>query len=168
MATIEQVGTLQVFGFYTEYSQAAGTLSINTATNSFQIEACRDYRENDKAALIYISQLKQPKYERATDSVKVYIDTASGDKVAQIEAGVTFTPIRGGIHTLGSAANNIVQAQTTVAFTLQPDHIIYKNDAPQMVVEFPSEVQISSAQCQVSGVGMTGSAGLVAPVCTRF
>jgi len=70
--------------------------------------ACQDYRENDKVGLIYISQLKQPRFEKATDSVKIHINTADGDKVAQIESGVTFTPIRGDITTTGVALVNIV------------------------------------------------------------
>ena len=157
-----------MFGFFKEYTVEANTLVIDEQQNSFQIAACDAYQENDKVGLIYISQLKQPMYEKATDSVRIHIDTAEGFKVAQIENGVTFTPIRGDIQASAIAANNVVSAQTMIAFEIQPKHIIYKSDSPQMVVEFPSDVQISSAQCKVEMVGMTDSTGSIAPICTRF
>jgi hypothetical protein len=61
-----------------------------------------------------------------------------------IETGVTFTPIRGEISTEGEALTNVVQAQTLVRFELRPQHIIRKNDNPELIIEFPPQVQISS------------------------
>lgn len=95
ISTIKYVGTLQAFGSYKQYSLNSNNLVLNKTENSFTIEPCDSYRENDNVAILYISELMQYKYEKQTDSVQIRIDTAKGDKVARIQSGVTFTPVRG-------------------------------------------------------------------------
>jgi len=106
--TVTSVNSLMVFGRYVKYTVEDGTLLILKDKNQFIIEACATYIENDKIGTIYISQLRQWKFEKATDSVKIYITSGSDDKIAQIESGVTFTPFRGEIQAKATAVNEVV------------------------------------------------------------
>lgn len=82
----------------------------------FTIMACQDYRENDKIGVIYISQLRQPPFEKETDSVIITINAADGGGVAKVDKLVTFTPIRGEIEASGEATNKVVQSKTNIEF----------------------------------------------------
>lgn len=92
----------------------------------------------------------QYKYEKATDSLKIRINTESGDKIAQIESNVAFTPIRGVSEAAITATNPVVQTLTSLTFTLRPEHYIYADDVPQVIITFPSDVRVTS--CTVSNV----------------
>jgi hypothetical protein len=45
--TVNTVGSDTMFGLMKEYTVAAGTLIKNIAENSFSINPCETYREND-------------------------------------------------------------------------------------------------------------------------
>jgi hypothetical protein len=66
------------------------------------------------------------------------------------------------------AAHKTVQELTDVMFEIIPEHAIYMSDNPQIDVEFPDEIQISSAQCEIKDVSLTGSTEPITPICTRF
>jgi len=50
------------------------------------------------------------------------------------------------------AENSVVQEPTKISFTLKPEHTVYIVDDPQITIEFPPEVQISSVQCSITQV----------------
>ena len=110
----------------------------------------------------------QPNYEKPTDSVKISIDTEDGLPIAYIQQGVTFTPFRGVVSVSTDAAHKTVQELTDVMFEIVPEHAIYMSDNPQIDVEFPDEIEISSAQCEITDVSLTGSTAPITPICTRF
>ena len=145
-----------------------GSLIVDPTTNSFKIEACATYIEDNNVATIQLFSLIQPNFEKATDSVKIRIDTVNDEYVAKIEEGVTFTPFRGEVQVETSATNLIVQEKTDVIFELVPQHAILIKDEPEILIEFPPELKISSAQCQISDVELTNSEGEIDPSCFRF
>lgn len=110
----------------------------------------------------------QPNYEKATDSVKINIDTEDGRSIAYIQQGVTFTPFRGVVKVSTDAAHKTVQELTDVMFEIIPEHAIYSSDSPQIDVEFPAEIQISSTQCEIKDVYLTGVIDPIPATCTRF
>ena len=129
---MRRVETFNVFGRFYNYTQDLDNLAISEAENSFNINACKDYIENDDVATIRIYSLTQPNYEAATDSVKIRINTRNDEAIALIEEGVTFTPIRGEIVAESDATNYVVQSPTMVMLTLKPQHAIYVIDEPQI------------------------------------
>lgn len=72
--------------------------------------------------MIYISKLMQYKFEKATDSLKIRIKTESGEKVAQIESNIAFTPSRGASEIEAIATVPTVQTETSLVVTLRPEH----------------------------------------------
>lgn len=50
---------------------------------------------------------------------------------------VTFTPLRGAIQASTSADVRIVQEPTKVTFKLVPQHAIYLEDNPEIIITFP-------------------------------
>jgi len=95
VSEVQRVMTFNVFGYYQNYTEELGNLAIDSEGNSFMIEACNTYVENDNVATIYIFSLTQPNYEAATHSVHIHINTENDGYVAMIQDGVTFTPSRG-------------------------------------------------------------------------
>lgn len=83
-----------VFEFNGIYTRDKGNLQIND-DNSFTISPCDKYIENDNLAVIIIDSLFQFKYEKTTDSLSVRIETGDGKRVAQVQSGITFLPLRG-------------------------------------------------------------------------
>ena len=61
-----------------------------------------------------------------------------------VDEKVTFTPERGGLKATTSAPIKIVQDATTVSFEIVPEHALYKDDLPEILVEFPPEIQINT------------------------
>lgn len=84
---------MQMFGSYQSF--VGSKLKIDSASNSFTIMACPTYLENDIVAILTISELKQYKFEKPSDSIKIEFMTKNGDKIAKVESGITFTPHRG-------------------------------------------------------------------------
>jgi len=76
VTTVTAVTALGAFGSLRIFTAKKQTLWINTNKNSFTIDACESYKENDNLAILYIDKLKQARYERMTDSLKVTIQTA--------------------------------------------------------------------------------------------
>jgi len=74
--------------------------------------ACDGYIEDNMVATIYIKTLRQPDYEKTTDSFRVFIDSFRGDRIAKVDQKVTFTPSRGSLIVSNSAAWLIVQETT--------------------------------------------------------
>ena len=74
--TVTAVTSLGAFGSIRVFTAKKQTLWLDTKKNSFMIEACESYKENDNLAILYIDQLIHPRYERMTDSLKVTIQTA--------------------------------------------------------------------------------------------
>ncbi len=87
-----------MFGLMKEYTVATGTLIKNIVENSFSINPCDTYRENDNVGQIYISKLTQFKYSKLTDSVKIIIDSAEGNRIANVNVGIRYLPLRGQIN----------------------------------------------------------------------
>jgi hypothetical protein len=83
--TITLVQTKAVFGALTKFSDEAGNIEFDERDNSFLIRPCQTYIENDNVATIQIFSLMQPNYEKATDSVKINIDTEDGRSIAYIQ-----------------------------------------------------------------------------------
>lgn len=59
-------------------------------------------------ATIFLDSLLQFNYETPSDTFKIYIDTSRGDKIAQIESGVTFTPKPGSIDVSCVASDPVI------------------------------------------------------------
>jgi len=55
-----------------------------------------------------------------------------------------------------------------VMFTLQPEHAVYKEDEPEIQIEFPTAIEITSPQCVIEDVELTVSTGSINPQCFRF
>jgi hypothetical protein len=126
---INRVSSANMFGRYQSYSDGGrNPLEINEAENSFTIYPCREYLENDDMGVLTITELMQYKYEMRTDSLKILIRTASGEKIALLENDITFTPIRGSMTSTAMASNSVIQTATKTEFTLRPEHVIFKDD----------------------------------------
>ena len=93
-------------------------------------------------ATIDIQSLRQPDYEKTTDSFKIFITSKDDHFIASVEQKVTFTPLRGSIAATTDAKVKVVQESTMVIFEISPQHAIYMDDEPEILVEFPPEVQI--------------------------
>ena len=98
---------------------------------------CQSYIENKQQATIRIKSLRQPDYEKTTDSFKVEITTANDNAIADVTENVRFTPSRGYIETTTDAEVKTVQEPTKVSFELIPQHAIYLRDNPEIIVTFP-------------------------------
>ena len=123
--TVTAVTSLGAFGSIKVFTAKKQTLWLDTQKNSFMIEACESYKENDNLAILYIDQLVHPRYERMTDSLKVIIQTAQGRKVAMADSDIGFMPTRGNIAINATATVPIVQTQTAIDFELYPQHLIF-------------------------------------------
>ena len=84
-----------------------------------------------------------------------------------VDENVTFTPERGGLEASTDAPIKIVQDATTVSFEIIPEHAIYKDDLPEILIEFPPEIQINTLQCKISDVSMDGSTLATSEQCFR-
>jgi len=90
---IESLTTKMAFGSITTFSVQQGNLVINRLERSLALTgACKEYIENDKVATIEINSLRQPNYEKTTDSVQIIITTKDDYFVANVTEKVTFTP----------------------------------------------------------------------------
>jgi hypothetical protein len=136
ISTITLVGALQVFGNLQQFT----ALNKNFSENSFTIFPCRNYIDNNNLAVLYISNLTQPPYEKATDSVKIQIKSSADFKVAQVQSGITFTPYRGTAAVEGSANVKTVQTPTAITFKIWPSHTLYQKDQPKVIISFPLNV----------------------------
>lgn len=56
------------------------------------IGACDTYIDNNNVATIDIRSLKQPNFEKTTDSVQIFITTKKDQYIAMVDQKVTFTP----------------------------------------------------------------------------
>lgn len=140
-----------MFGRYSTYNDGGrNPLEINEAENSFTIYPCGSYLENDDMGVLTISELMQYKYEMRTDSIKIRIDSANGDKIAYIEDDITFTPIRGSMTSTAIASNSVIQTATKTEFTLRPEHVILKEDNIQLQVRYPDGVIVSFCSIEVN------------------
>lgn len=128
---------------------------------------CENYVDNNMVATIDIMSLRQPNYEKTTDSVQVFITSENDQFIAMGDEKMAFTPSRGSIELYSDALIKVVQESTMVRFELTPEHAIYVVDDPVIDIEFPQRVQINTIQCQIEGVSMTGSTGDIAQQCTR-
>jgi len=71
-----------------------------------------------------------------------------------------------------TVAIKTVQTETAVTFTIQPEHNIKRGSQPEIVVEFPSDVDIASPQCIMGAVSMQGGkdpnpTAVIQPSCQR-
>lgn len=78
--TVDYIGSLytqKAFGRYQEYSESKGNLRVIPSERSLTlIGACEEYIDNNKIATIDIKSLKQPNYEKTTDSLQIFITNA--------------------------------------------------------------------------------------------
>ena len=102
--------------------------------------------------MIDIFSLRQPNYEKTTDSVRIYVTGANDSSIAMVEENVTFTPERGELAATTDAGIKIVQESTEVIVELSPEHTLYLADQPEAHVEFPQEVEIQTVQCEIQDV----------------
>ena len=141
--TIDKLTSLNAFGSLKDYTESAGNLGVNVNENSLTLNgACETYIEDNKVATIYMRQLKQPNYEKTTDSFRIFINSGNKSNIAKVDSGVTFTPLRGSLEMSNSVSLTTVQEPTKVTFQLVPEHAIYFNDDPAIVIEFPMATQI--------------------------
>jgi hypothetical protein len=112
--------------------------------------ACPTYLENDIVAVLTISELRQYKFEKPSDSIKIEFKTKKGDKIAKIESGISFTPHRGNMQVDASALVSVIQTQTSLKFTLRPEHKVFASDVPSLHITFPEQTQV--VYCQVKEV----------------
>lgn len=80
---------------------------------------------------------------------------------------MTFTPHRGTLKAKTTALLKVVQENTRVAFELVPEHAIFVDDKPEIIIEFPQQTQIQTLQCQIQNVSVSGSSSLIAEQCFR-
>ena len=74
--TIQTLITQQAFGARQFYTEVQGNLRVDTIERSLTLEgACPQYIDNNNVAQILIYSLKQPNYEKTTNSFRIYIDT---------------------------------------------------------------------------------------------
>ena len=111
--------------------------------------------------------LTQPNSEAETGSVFIQIDSEDGEAIAHLTSVVTFKPKRGTIATETDATNYVVQSPTMVMFILRPEHAVYMDDEPEIQIEFPNAIRLSSTQCEQRDVELTGSTGIISPQCFR-
>ena len=52
-----------------------------------------------------------------------------------------------------------------MTFELIPQHAIYVADNPEILVEFPPEVEVNTKQCEIEDVRMDGYEGNIAKEC---
>ena len=136
--TISSLTTLKAFGAIKDYTETAGNMRVSVGERKLTLYgACDTYIEDNKVATIYITSLRQPNYEKTTDSFRIFIDSEKGDRIAKVDQKVTFTPQRGSLTMQNKAAMLTVQETTMVSFELVPEHAIYFDDEPEIIVEFP-------------------------------
>ena len=86
-------------------------------------------------ALIIIERLLHYKYVRNSESFMVTINAESGERIAQIQSGVTFKPKMGVIELVSaSAEDKVVSAKTAITLVLKPQHAISRIDNPALVI----------------------------------
>ena len=73
VSTIEEVKTFLAFGASREYTLAQGTLFIDSQENSFMIEPCDGYKDNNLDGMIRIKELMQYKFEQPSGSLEIRI-----------------------------------------------------------------------------------------------
>ena len=101
--------TAYAFGSETEYTFAKGNLkSLNSERALVLSGVCQIYIENKQQATIRIKSLRQPNYEKPTDSFKIHITTALDESIAMADTGLQFTPQRGEIQTKSDAEMKVV------------------------------------------------------------
>ena len=84
-------------------------------------KSCKAYIQKSKVATITIKSLRQPPYEKETNSFRISITTESEDLIAKVDDGVTFTPLRGKIQGVSVKPKiNIVQDETKVDIIMSP------------------------------------------------
>ena len=67
---VKSLTSKMAFGSIRNYTIEQGNLVIDRLERSLSLtEACMEYIENDKVATIEINSLRQPNYEKTTDSV---------------------------------------------------------------------------------------------------
>ena len=155
---VKRIRTLNFFGNVRSYTEAAGTLDIDKAENSFKIAPCKDYRDNKSVALIIIDSLLHYRYVTKSDSFQIHINSEDDKNIARIQSGVTFKPKMGVIGLVSaSAENEVVSAKTPITFVLQPQHAIYSNDRPNLVIEFPNAIKVAAGNCKVTKLMMSSA-----------
>ena len=113
---------------------------------SITFTSCATFRSQHLPEKSRIYGLSQPLSTEPTSSIKVYIaDGASGEQVAKLEAGVTFTPIPGSI-TFGAAslAPTTVSAAGYVSMAMTPAHDLSAQSAPSLTIEFPADMRVGA------------------------
>jgi hypothetical protein len=91
------------------------TFTTSTTSNSLTFTQCSSYTANSLPGNIVINALKLPNLAKTTNSLTVQIKDSSGDLVATVASGLTFTAIPGQIAKLElTPANSEVQSTTNV------------------------------------------------------
>lgn len=69
---IKSLTTLKAFGPIKEYTEALGNLRVNPNERSLTLDgACASYVSESTVATIYLKSLRQPNYEKKTDSLVI-------------------------------------------------------------------------------------------------
>ena len=95
-----------------------------------------------------IRGLTQPRSTQSTPSVQVHIADVHGsldEPIASVTAGVTFTPVAGGLTVKRPTLDkSVVSSLASLSWTIVPDHALAAADAPSVTVKLPPDYIVQS------------------------
>eukprot|EP00347_Sterkiella_histriomuscorum_P022324 403330882 len=132
-----QITLVQAFGLPSTQRTLSGVIDRNK--NSYTVaNACPSYRDNTNSAIIYFTNIQNPKYVMTSNSIEVYIyDQNSQMLVSTNEQGPKVTTTQGTIN-LNALTSDLVEINslTGITFKFQPLHKSAQDS--KIVITLPS------------------------------
>lgn len=112
--------------------------------------SCTSYTSNSQSGQITLNNVKNPAYVKTTDTFQVYIYTSANANIAQMTAGLVYTPIVGALSlSSASVTSSIISATTPITLTVYLPHGL--TSSSKMTVTFPATYSVSST-CSITAV----------------
>ena len=112
---------------------------------SVSFSSCTTFRGHEAPEVTRIRGLVQPRSTQPTPSVQVHITDIKGEPIASVTAGVTFTPVAGGLTVKRPTLDkSVVSSLASLSWTIVPDHALAAADAPSVTVTLPPDYVVQS------------------------
>ncbi|CDW75779.1 UNKNOWN [Stylonychia lemnae] len=100
------------------------------------------YKAAAVPGVLIFKQIRNPFEVKASDSFSIFLTDANGFQIAQVSAGITFTPTAGTVDQVSLVPTvNSVNSQSDLILAFQPKHALISSS--QIQVQLPTNLQVN-------------------------
>lgn len=140
--TITSFSELNGYGVFGAKTSLLSKSTISTTNNRVTTtNAVTSYTTTDFSAIVEFVSITNPQSTLPTDSFQISLKTSSGDSIATVTSGITYTATTGTISSMTAVPDiSTVGVTTSVKFSFKPTHKIPVSS--RILVTLPTEASI--------------------------